>query len=397
MSEHPSGLSGLRVLDASTVIAAPLVSSLLADFGADVIKVEQPGIGDPGRTFAPTQDDRSLSFKVTNRNKRSVTLDFHNPEGVEVFYRLVKEVDIVVLNFRPDKLTEWKIDYGDLIAHNPDLIMLHLTAFGRTGPYAAKPGFARIAESFSGLTYITGYPDRPPLFTGYPLADGITGYYGAFAVMVALEHRNLTGEGQLIDLALYEPVLRLMEDFVVGYGASGWIKERSGNAQAHVVPNDVYPTSDGQFVILPVSTASMWRRLVDLLADPELAAYETNRQRLAARELIDARVGAFTEQYPLDKLLEIFDEAGLAASKVNNAADIFADPHIAHRGNLTRVFDDELQTELVMQSPVPAFSTIESSVRWPAPPLGAHTEEVLRDVAGLTHDEISTLKQTGTI
>ncbi|TCP54260.1 formyl-CoA transferase [Tamaricihabitans halophyticus] len=397
MTEATGGLSALRVLDASTVIAAPLVSSLLADFGADVIKVEHPGSGDPARVFEPTKDERSLSFKVTNRNKRSVTVDFHQESGVELFYRLVREVDIVVVNFRPDKLAEWKIDYADLVKHNPRLIMLHISAFGRTGPYANKPGFARIAESFAGLTHITGYPDRPPVFTGYPLADGITGYYGAFATMVAVEHRNRTGEGQLIDLALYEPVLRLMEDFVVGHGATGWVKQRSGNAQAHVVPNDVYPTADGEFVILPVSTNSMWLRLVKLLDDPELTQYESNAARLANRELIDGKVRAFTEKYPLADLLEVCAEAGLAASKINNVTDIVADPQINHRGNLTTVYDPELGTDLLMQAPVPTFSTISGEVRHPGPRLGEHTDEVLRDTAGLTDTEISALRERGTI
>jgi crotonobetainyl-CoA:carnitine CoA-transferase CaiB-like acyl-CoA transferase len=388
-------LSGIRVLDAATVLAAPLSATLLAELGAEVIKVEQPGQGDPVRSYAPYADGVSLHWRVTGRNKKSVTLDLHVPEGVELFHRLVGVCDVVVTNFRPRKLREWNIDYDMLTRVKPDIVMLHLSAFGRSGPYTDRPGFARIAEAFSGLTYITGYADRTPVFAGYPIADGVAGFYGAFTILAALRHRDQTGEGQLIDLALYEPMLRMMEDFIVGYSGNGESKERQGNEQFNICPNNFYPTADGEYVILPVSTDQMWRRLVALIGDPRLSVYPTNQDRLRNRALIDRTVGDFTRRYHLEKLLTLFEEHGVASGKLYAVQDIFEDPQIEARGNLVEIDDEELGP-LTVQAPIPHYSTITPQLT-AAPRLGQHNDEVYRDLLHIDDQVLERYRAHGAI
>ncbi|HET8996743.1 MAG TPA: CoA transferase, partial [Acetobacteraceae bacterium] len=349
-------LAGIRVLDLSTVLAAPMAASLLGELGADVIKVEQPGAGDPLRSFRPLREGQSLHWRVTNRNKRSISLDVSQSKGRDILFGLVRQCDVVVVNFRPPTLRRWGIDYADLKAVRPDIIMLHLSAFGRTGPYADRPGFARIAEAFAGLTHVTGYPDRPPVFAGYPIADGIAGIQGAFSLMVALRHRDLTGEGQLIDLALYEPLLRLMEDFIVGHGSDGTVKERVGSAQPNIAPNNLYPTADESFVVIPASTEAIWRRLASLVDRGMIERFPSNEARVAHREEIDAAICGFTRRHTADALVEICEDVGVPCGKLNSVRDIFSDPHIRARGNLQRVFDPSLDAWLTMQAPIPSFS-----------------------------------------
>lgn len=387
-------LAGVRVLDASTMLAAPMSATLLAELGAEVIKVEMPKTGDPARGMAPYANGESLHWRVTGRNRKSITLDLHRTEGVALFHQLVAKSDVVTTNFRPQKLREWGIDYDDLVKTRPDIVMLHLSAFGRTGPYSSRPGFARVAESLGGLTHVTGYPDRPPIFAGYPIADGIAGYYGAFSLMAALRHRDLSGEGQLIDLALYEPILRMMEDIVVGYGHNGVIKERVGNDQANICPNNLYPTADGKFVILPVSTEQMWRRLVELIDNPDLELYPTNAIRLENREAVDALVTAYTVRHPLDELLQQFEAANLACGTVYSIADIFEDPQIRHRQNLTTVHDPVYDCDVTVQSPIPHYSTITPTVT-AAPTVGQHNEEICGELLGIDPEALRELTANG--
>ncbi len=272
MSDGP--MSGVRVLDVSTILAGPLASALLGEFGAEVIKIEHPAEGDPARLYPPLEDGVSAAWTMLGRTKRSVTIDLHHPEAAHLVGRLAAASDIVVTNFRPATLRRFRIDFDDLRAYRPDLVMVHVSAFGRTGPYAERPGFARVAEAFAGLTYRTGDPDRPPVFSGYPVADGVTGIYAAFAALLALRQRDLTGAAQLADIPLYEPLLRMMEDFVVEYGATGASRERQGNENPHISPNNLYRTRDGRWLALPASTEQMWRRLVGVMDAPDLAVHD---------------------------------------------------------------------------------------------------------------------------
>ncbi|MGP3937247.1 CaiB/BaiF CoA transferase family protein [Nonomuraea sp. KM88] len=390
-------LSGVRVLDVSTILAGPLASSLLGEFGAEVIKVEHPATGDPARHYPPLEDGESAAWAMLGRGKRSVTIDLHHAEAAGLVGRLVAAVDIVVTNFRPATLRRFGIDFDDLRAYRPDLVMVQVSAFGRTGPYADRPGFARVAEAFAGLTYRTGAPERPPLFAGYPVADGVTGIYAAFAAMLALRQRDLTRQAQLADIPLYEPLLRMMEDFIVEYGATGENRERQGNQNPHISPNDLYRTRDGRWLALPASTEQMWRRLVKVMDAPDLAVHDSMTARLEHREQIEARVAAFVAAHDLEPLMALLVDAGVAAGPVNSAADICADPHIRARGSVVEVPDDRTGRPRLMQAPAGRFSGFDATIGRTAPALGEHTAEVLRDLAGIEEQEIHDLRHRGVV
>lgn len=390
-------LDGIRVIDLSTILAGPLTSSLMAEFGADVIKVEQPGTGDPARAYPPLVDDgTSAGWAVLGRNKRSVTIDLHAAEGVELVGRLVANADVVVTNFRPATLRRFRIDFDDLRAVHPRVILVHVSAFGRTGPYADRPGFARVAEAFAGLTYRTGHPGGAPMFAGYPIADGVTGMYAAFATMLALRQREITGEPQLVDIALYEPLLRMMEDFVVDYSATGHSIERQGNANPHISPNNLYRTRDGRWLALPASTDQMWRRLVTMMGADDLAEYDTMSARIEHRGQIEARVAEFVAAHRLNDLMEMCGAAGVAGGPVNSAADICADPHMRERGSILQT-QDRSGRAIFMQAPAGRFSGFDGVIRRAAPSLGEHTTEVLQDELGLDADRFDELRARGII
>lgn len=394
MSSAP--LSGVRVLDVSTILAGPLASTLLGEFGADVIKVESPGQGDPARTYPPLDGDTSAEWALLGRNKRSVTIDLHADGAADLLGRLAATCDVVVTNFRPATLRRFGIDFEDLCRHRPDLVMVHVSAFGRTGPYADRPGFARVAEAFAGLTHRTGEPDGPPVFAGYPVADGVTGVYAAFATMLALRQRDLTGQPQLADVPLYEPLLRMMEDFVADYSATGTSLGRQGNRNPHISPNNLYLTRDGRWLALPASTEQMWRRLVDVMQAPDLERFDTMRVRIEHREEIEARVAAFVAAHDLDPLMDLLVAAGVAAGPVNDAQQLCDDPHVRARGSIVEVEGPSGERRLV-QAPAGRFSGFETVVGGRAPRLGEHTEDVLRDELGLSDEHLTTLRRCGVI
>ncbi|MEQ3553239.1 CoA transferase [Pseudonocardia nematodicida] len=390
MTDGP--LAGVRVLDVSTILAGPLTSSLLGEFGAEVIKIEHPATGDPARSYPPLDGSgTSVGWSVVGRNKSSVTVDLHHPDAADLVGRLAASADVVVTNFRPATLRRFRIDFDDLCAYRPDLVMVHLSAYGRTGPYADRPGFARVAEAFAGLTHRTGDPDGPPVFAGYPVADGTAGMYAAFAAMLALRQRDRTGEPQLADIGLYEPLLRMMEDFIADFRATGHSVERQGNRNPHVSPNNLYRTRDGRWLAVPASTEQMWRRLVGVMDAPDLAVHTTMTARLEHREEIERRVGEFIAARDLDPLMDELVAAGVAAGPVNSAADICADPHIRARGSLLEVDGRSVQ------APAGRFSGFTGTVPRGAPRLGEHTDEVLRKLAGLDEREIEELRQDGVI
>lgn len=390
-------LAGMRVLDAATLLAAPTTASLLSEFGAEVIKIEQPTVGDPIRGMPPFRGDVSLLWKVVARNRKSVTVDLRLDEGRQVFKQLAGESDVVILNYRPATLAKWGLDFNDLVQCRSDLVVLHLTAYGRTGPYSERPGFARVAEAFAGLTYRTGYPDRPPVLSGYALGDGIAGMYGAYSVMLALRERDRSGEAQLIDLGLYEPVFRLMEDLIVGYGEDGSSIERIGNSNPLICPNGLFPTKDGQYVVIPASTEQMWRRLVELIGDETLLAFGNNSNRIEHREEIDTRVAEYTQKHALAELIDLFDQAGVACGPVNSAADVARDPHIAARGSIVDVDDPETGKSVLMSASAGRFSGFTAQVREPGPKLGEHTDEVLSNLLEYSQSKIETLRSHGAI
>jgi crotonobetainyl-CoA:carnitine CoA-transferase CaiB-like acyl-CoA transferase len=356
-------LDGIRIVEASTLLAGPLAAALLSEWGASVIKIEGPA-GDPMRDWPPFADGRSVTWASVARNKDLVELDFHRADDRDVLRQLLADADVFITNFRVPTLRGWKLDYDDLRDLNPNLVMLHVTGFGRTGPYRERPGFARIAEAFSGLTYITGREDEEPMFPGYPIGDAVCGLYGAYSVLLALRAREQQGRGGLVDLALYEPMLRLLDDLAPGFVNAGVIKKRRGNVQDHSVPNGLYPTKDDAYIVLPVSTTNMWRRMVDLMDEPSLEAFDTLASRVENRALIDEAIRAFTLRHTVDELIEMTAAREIACGRVYSAADIAEDPQIAARGNLMRVPDESGDGSLVVTAPVPVSDLFSSIVRW---------------------------------
>lgn len=398
--EAQGPLKGVRVLDASTILAGPLSAAILGDFGAEVIKVEQPGHGDPVRRFPPSVEGQAVSSKVTNRNKRSVAIDLHHEAAREVFLRLVAKSDVVIVNYRPATLTKWGIDYQDLVAVRPDVVMMHLTGFGRTGPYSEKPGFARIAEAYAGLTYITGFPDGPPMFAGYAIGDGLAGVYGALSVMLALYERRDSGKGQLIDLALYEPTLRILENLVVTYSVTNRVAERVGNLNKSVAPSDIYHLADGNWVAIPSSTPNMYSRLCQAVGRPDLIhdeRFSDNTRRVENQPELDAELRPAIERFRSDELLALLERVGVAAGPVNSVADLVADPHVWERGSLEQIFDPNLGRDVVMQSVFPMLSRTPGSVQFPGREPGQDTHYVLKQVLGMAEPEIERLIGIGAV
>lgn len=392
-------LEGIRVIDAATMYAAPFMATLLSEFGAEVIKIEQPG-GDPVRGTMPVVNGSSLIWKVTNRNKKCITLNFGKDRGIELFHRLLRESDVAIFNFRPSYLKKRSIDYSDLVKVKSDIIMMHLSAYGRTGPYSDKPGFARVVEAFSGLTHITGFPDRKPVLNSYWISDSIAGIYGAFSIMLAIYHHRQTGKGQLVDLGLYEPLIRLMEDYIINYDVLGLVKERIGTASPSYAPDDLYECGDGKFVVLPVVTQIMFKRLTNAFGFPELIddpRFNTNENRMKNSAELDKYVEGYTRKHTMEEVISVLEQHQIACGKVSNVVDLFNDPHIKERGNLISCFDPGLGKEITMQGVIPVLSETPGQVNWPGPPIGAHNEDIYRGLLKLSGEEYSSLKESGVI
>lgn len=392
-------LRGVRVLDASTMLAGPLTGGLLADFGADVIKVEDTRHGDPMRLISADEQGRSVLSKISNRNKRSIALDLRDPQGQQVFREMAAQVDVVATNFRMTTLEKWGLDYPTLSAANPGLVMYHLSALGRSGTRRDDPGFARVAEAYSGLTYASGDPDGPPMFAGYAIADGVGGLHGAFSVVLALYEASRTGRGQLVEVSLAGAMLRMLEGLVARYETSGVSPERSGNRN-EISPNGIYRTSDDQWIVLPVSTPSMWLRFCAAIGRPELVEderFRTNADRVVNREALDAILEPELAGRELDDLFDTLRSHEVAVGRVNSMADLFADEDAWTEGMLVKVPDAQLGREIGMPGVVPHLSETPGRIRHTGPEPGDHTVEVLRQLLDLDDDRIESLRAAGVI
>lgn len=393
-------LQGIRIVDAGTVLASPGLCALLSDFGAEVIKIEQPVDGDPLRRYPPHVDGQSLTSKVTNRNKYSATLNLRDERGRDLFRSLVATADAVVLNYRLPTLRRWGLDYEQLREVRSDLVMLHLTGYGRTGPYADRPGFARVAEAFIGLTYMTGFPDRSPIPSGYAVADAIGAVYGAYSLLLALFHKMATGTGQLVDLALYEATMRVLDGVYVGYDQAGRIPEREGTINPSIAPHDIYPTADGAFISLPVSTQNMFVRLCEVIGHPDLPGdprFATNVDRVAHRGELDEFVAPFIRTHTADDFLALTNSVGIAASRINNVVDFVNDPHVKERGSLTKVRDPNLDRNILMQGVFPLLSETPGEIAWPGREPGQDNEYVYQHILELPSDRLDDLSHDGVI
>lgn len=398
-SAAPGALAGVRVLDLATFIAAPFCAGLLAELGADVVKVEQPGPGDPLRELGSKVRGQGLFWALEARNRRSITCNLRVPRGQELVRELVRSCDIVVENFRPGTLERWNLGYERLAEVRPGLILVRISAYGQTGPYAPRPGFGRVAQAFGGLTYLAGYPDRPPVNPGSAtLADYAAGLFGAVAALAALRHRDRTGEGQQIDVSLFESIFRLTDVLALEYDLLGQVRERKGS-QAHAAPHNHYPTADGKWLAIACTNDRIFRRLASAMGeeswgtDPE---FDTMDQRAARRDEVDARVAAWTARHPQAELRAVLDRAEVPNSPINSIADCFADPQFAARGTLTTV-EDEVLGPVTMQAPVPRLSATPARVARPAPSVGQHNAEVYGELLGLDRAALERLAAEGVV
>lgn len=373
-------LSGLRVIELGQLIAGPFASKILAEFGADVIKIEPPKTGDPLRTWRLLHEGTSVWWAAHARNKRSVTLDLRQPEGQEVIRKLAADADILIENFRPGAMEKWGLGFKDLHAINPKLIMLRVSGYGQSGPYRDRPGFGVIGEAMGGLRYLSGEPGRPPVRVGVSIGDTLSGLHGVIGVMMALRHREQQGGvGQEVDVALYESVFNMMESLLPEYSKFGVIRQPSGASMPGIVPTNAYLCKDGRYALIAGNGDSIYKRLMeaigrrDLASDPNLA---NNVGRAANAEMIDAAISAYTEQHSLDDVLEKMNQAGVPAGKSYDAADIAHDPHYQARD---MILDATLPDGSTVQVPgiVPKLSQTPGQITRPAPELGQHTAEVL--------------------
>lgn len=394
-------LASLRVLEMGGFLAGPFCGQLLGDLGADVIKIEPPGRGDPMRQWGHRKvAGRSLWWPIIARNKKSITLDLRKPEGQELARRLVGKVDILVENFRPGTLEEWGLGPETLLELNPKLIIVRVSGYGQTGPYSNRAGFGSVAEAMGGLRHITGYPDRPPCRIGISIGDALAGTLGALGALAALWHRDQgRGGGQIVDVSIYEAVLTYMESLIPEYALTGYIRERTGSVLPGVAPSNIYPTADGQWLVMGANADSVFLRLCQLMGRPELAEdprFATHEARGQNMELLDGIIAEWTATLPINWLVEALNEAGVPAGKIYTAREMLTDPHFAAREAIVWVEAPGIG-KMPMQGVFPKFSATPTQVRWPGPELGEHNREVFCELLGLSEIELAELTRKGVV
>jgi formyl-CoA transferase len=371
----------------------------LGDYGAEVIKVEHPATGDPQRQLGQRKNAVPLWWKQISRNKKSITLYLGSPEGQALFKRLVATADVVVENYRPGTMERWGLGWDGLHEITPGLVMLRVSGFGQTGPYKQRPGFGTLAEAMSGFAHITGEPDGPPTLPPFGLADGIAAITGAFAVMVALYHREHTGEGQYIDLSLYEPIFSLLGPQVVEYAQLGIVQNRIGNRVPFSVPRGAYRTKDNKWVALSGSSQSIAERIFRAIGRPDMnedPRFQTMSARVANAALIDEIIRAWMAEHTRDEIIRVFEQHEAALGPVYNVADIFEDPHVKARENIVAVPDGDLGP-IWMQGIFPKLSATPGRIRWTGPRRGQHNREIFVERLGIMTTELEQLHAKGVI
>ncbi|KQY89383.1 CaiB/BaiF CoA-transferase family protein [Pelomonas sp. Root1444] len=394
----PAALAGLKVVELGQLIAGPFAAKTLADFGAEVIKIEPPGTGDPLRKWRLLLDGTSVWWQVQSRNKRSLALDLRTPEGQDIVRRLSAEADVLIENFRPGAMEAWGLGPDELLAANPRLIVLRVSGYGQTGPYRNRPGFAAVAEAMGGLRHLTAEPGRVPVRVGVSIGDTLAALHGVIGILLALQHRHATGQGQVIDVALYEAVFNCMESLLPEYSAFGVVREAAGSAMPGIAPSNAYRCADGGYALIAGNGDSIFRRLMaliqrdDLGRDPALA---DNAGRVARVAEIDAAIGSWAAQRPVDEVLQALEGADVPAGRIYTVADIAADPHYRARGMLQQV---QLPDGRALDMPgiCPKLSATPGGHRRNAPALGEHSDAVLREL-GLTGEQIGQLRERGIV
>ncbi|GGQ43464.1 CaiB/BaiF CoA transferase family protein [Streptomyces asoensis] len=398
MTEKPAPLHGIRVLDLATLFAGPLAATMLGDFGADVVKVEHPTRPDPSRGHGPSKDGVGLWWKILGRNKRTITLDLSRPGGRATLLRLVRTADVVVENFRPGTLEKWDLGWDTLSAANPRLVLARVTAFGQFGPYAHRPGFGTLAEAMSGFAAITGEPDASPTLPPFGLADSIAGLATAYAVMTALAGRDRTGEGQVVDMAIIEPILTVLGPQPLWYDQLGYVQARTGNRSANNAPRNTYRTADGGWVAVSTSAQSVAERVMRLVGRPDLIDepwFATGADRAAHADVLDEAVGSWIAARDRVDVLAAFEKAEAAIAPVQDVRDVMTDPQYQALDTITAVDDPELG-RVRMQNVLFRLSATPGAIRWAGRPHGADTEEVLTEL-GLTTAELTSLREAGVL
>lgn len=392
-------LGNVRVLDIASFVAGPMAAMWLADFGAEVVHVEHPR-GDMIRGWGSSKDGVPLFWKLVGRNKRSVTLDLHHPDGQQLLKRLAVQADVLVENFRPGTLERWGLDYRRLADLNPRLVMLSISAYGQTGPLSHRAGFGTLAEALSGYAHVTGQPDGPPTLPSFALADNVTGLCGAYAVLVALHERDtVSGKGQHIDLAIYEPMLMMLGHHFIDYDQLGVVAGRLGSRLPFASPRNVFQTRDGRWVAMSCSAQSVFERACRAIGRPELiqdARFVDNRARTTNSEAIDAIFGEWIAAHTCSEVMAVLNDAGAAVAPIYDVKDVYEDAHFKSRQNVTAVADPELG-RVRMQGVTPKLSRTPGRVDHAGPRLGEHTEEVFAKWLGLASDEVEDLRRRGVV
>ncbi|MFE2321340.1 CaiB/BaiF CoA transferase family protein [Streptomyces sp. NPDC059441] len=402
-TDHEAGtdrgpLSGLRVLDLATLFAGPLAATMLGDFGAEVVKVEHPAKPDPSRGHGPSKDGIGLWWKLLGRNKRTITLDLSRPGGRATLLRLAATADVIIENFRPGTLEKWDLGWEELSAANPRLVLARVTAFGQFGPYAHRPGFGTLAEAMSGFAAITGEPDSPPTLPPFGLADSIAGLATAYAVLAALRARDTSDRGQMIDMAIIEPILTVLGPQPLWYDQLGHVQPRTGNRSANNAPRNTYRTADGSWVAVSTSAQSIAERLMRLVGRPELIEepwFATGADRARHADVLDEAVGTWIARHSRAEVLDAFEKAEAAVAPIQDVRDVMEDPQYAALDTLTTVADPELGP-LRMQNVLFRLSATPGAIRWAGRPHGADTNAVLTEL-GLSDTEITTLRSEGAL
>ncbi len=396
----PGPLAGLRVIEMGTLIAGPFCGQILGDFGAEVIKIEDPRKGDPMRQWGRSlPQGLSPWWPVIGRNKKSVGLDLRQPEGQEIARSLIAKADVVIENFRPGAMEKWGLGYEVLSATHPGLVMARISGYGQTGPLSTRAGYGLIGEAMGGLRHITGEPDRPPARAGISIGDSLAAMHAVMGIMMALHARDRTGKGQVIDAALYESVLGVMENLVTEYDLTGYVRERSGSILPGIAPSNAYPCADGDMAVIGGNGDTVFARLCaamkreDLATDPRFATHAARGERQGE---LDEIISAWTSTQSLESLLETLEAHGVPAGRIYRAPDMIEDPHFVAREAIVSV-PHPVFGQVRMQNAFPKLSATPGKVRWPGPDLGAHTEEVLQAVAGLSAESISGLRARGVI
>jgi crotonobetainyl-CoA:carnitine CoA-transferase CaiB-like acyl-CoA transferase len=391
-------LQDIKVIDMATLFAGPMAATMLGDFGADVIKIEHPKNGDPVRTHGSSKNGVGLWWKMLARNKKSVTLYLGSPEGQEIFKKLVKDADVVIENFRPGTLEKWGLGYDELAKINPRLVLARVTGFGQIGPYATRPGFGTLAEAMSGFASITGTADGPPTLPPFGLADGISALTTAYAIMTALHAREITGKGQVIDLAIIEPILTVLGPQVIAYDQLGEIQERRGNRSSNNAPRNTYITADGKWVAISTSAQAIAERVMHLVGRPELIDepwFASGAERAKHADELDEAVGGWIARRNRDEVMAEFEAAQAAVAPIYDITDIFKDEQFAALGTIKTVQDEELGP-IKFQNVLFRLSDTPGAINTAGPSLGKHTKEVLNKY-GISDDQIAELKTKGVV